>query len=193
MTRPKVAYLACGMTIPGTFARREDAYEHDLAAGVLGMGLHYVGRSLDSVRWDATQVDWSQFETVVVGTTWDYTERFDEFISQLTTIEQQTRLLNPIRLVRWNARKYYLQDLARQGINTIPTIWLNACNEQAVRTAAQDLKADYVVIKPEVGAGAWRQARWQLGQPFPHPDELPLGATMVQRTCRKSRQSVRSR
>jgi glutathione synthase/RimK-type ligase-like ATP-grasp enzyme len=180
MSRPLVAYLGCPTTMPGSPARREDAFEHDLAVGMLGMGLHYAGRTLEAVSWDDAIADWSRYEAVIIGTAWDYTARLNEFLAALDKISALTRVLNPPATIAWNARKTYLQDLAAQNCPTIPTLWLEAPDEALVRAAFATLGTDELVIKPQVGAGAWRQVKFGREDAWPEADTLPIGPTMVQ-------------
>ena len=180
MTRPTIAYLSCTTTMPGSPQRREDAFEHDLSIGVLGMGLHYAGRSIVPVLWDSTEADWQQFEAAVIGTTWDYAKRCDEFTAQLRMIETQCRLLNGSAVAAWNSRKTYLADLGARGCPVVPTLWLDAPAEAACRAAFAAFDTDTLVIKPQVGAGAWRQVMLKRDDPWPQADALPPGGTMVQ-------------
>jgi hypothetical protein len=180
MTRPRVAYLACPTTLPGSLIRREDAFEHDLTMGLLGKGLHFAGRTLEAVSWDDPQADWSSYEAAIIGTTWDYVQRLPEFLDALQRIATQTRLMNPPELVSWNAQKRYLRDMAERGCATIPTLWLDAPDEAACRAAYEAFNCEALVIKPEVGAGAWRQVKLRRGDLWPEAAALPPGATMVQ-------------
>jgi hypothetical protein len=189
MRRPTVAYLASADTLPTNMAgkpidgkhaaRRDDGWEHDVMIGAIGMGLHYAGRSIVPVQWDA-DLDWSQFEAAVVGTTWDYTRRAEEFIAALQRIACATRVLNEPAVIAWNCDKRYLLDIALTGVAIIPTLWLAAATEQACLAAFDQFGTDDLVIKPQVGAGAWRQARLGRGAPFPHADKLPPGPAMLQ-------------
>ena len=76
------------------------------------------------IPWDASE-DWSQYDATLIRTTWDYVNRVDEFESTLFDISRQTRLLNPIEVVRWNIQKTYLRDLSEQGVPIAPTTWID--------------------------------------------------------------------
>lgn len=180
MNRPRVVYLASPVTIPGSLCRRDDAFEHDLTIGHLGMGMHSIGRALESYSWDDPNVDWSQFESAIVGTTWDYTRRLDEYLATLERIASKTRLFNSLNIIRWNAKKNYLRDLEKSGCATIPTLWLESVDEAACRSALTDWNAEAIVIKPQVGAGAWRQSIVRATDAWPDADKLPIGPAMVQ-------------
>jgi glutathione synthase/RimK-type ligase-like ATP-grasp enzyme len=68
--------------------------------------------------WDLVGVDWSVFDLVVVRSTWDYAERRDLFLDWAASLP---RVLNPLAVLRWNTDKHYLHDLARAGVETVPT------------------------------------------------------------------------
>jgi hypothetical protein len=177
----RIAYLTCDGNV-----RFEESspgkYEHSLLLGALGLGLQTVGRTLIPISWRDASVDWTQFEAAVIGTTWDYMEHREAFLAKLDEICIHTQLLNPLSLVKWNSDKTYLKQLAEQGIPAIETVWLEhgACTEAGVRDAAMALGAHDVVIKPTVGAGAWRQSRWHLDALFPDRSVLPPSRCMVQ-------------
>jgi len=180
MNRPRVVYLASSVTIPGAKCRRDDAFEHDLTIGHLGMGMQHVGRTLESYCWDDPNVDWSQFESAIVGTTWDYTQRLDEYLVSLQRIASQTRLFNSLNIIRWNANKQYLHGMEQAGCPTIPTLWLDRADESTCREALANWNCEAIVIKPQVGAGAWRQAILRAKDAWPAESKLPIGPAMVQ-------------
>ena len=78
------------------------------------------GMQILDICWDDESADWSRFDAALIGTTWDYWDRPDEFLKTLESIEQQTILHNPASLVRWNSHKSYLKELADRGANLIP-------------------------------------------------------------------------
>jgi len=49
-----------------------------------------------------------------------------------------------------------------------------------VARAFEELETDTLVIKPQVGGGAWRQVLYKQGDPFPSKDELPPEEAMIQ-------------
>ena len=64
---------------------------------------------------------WAAADLVVVRSTWDYFERLGEFIEWAEHVAAVTRLTNPLEVLRWNAHKSYLIDLAERGVPTVPT------------------------------------------------------------------------
>jgi hypothetical protein len=180
MTHARIAYLSCQETLPGSPTRRPDAFEHDLVVTSLQPALLEHGRVLESVAWDSPDTHWSDYESAVIGTTWDYHQRLPHFLQTLEHIESKTPLLNPSKVVQWNSRKTYLRALSTQGIATVPTHWVDSVNETNCRAAFEAFGVDTLVLKPQVGAGAWRQVRWQRAEPFPSTNQIPPGSAMVQ-------------
>jgi len=137
---------------------REDRFEHDLQFEPMAQACARAGIELDPVAWDDPAVRPNDYDAAVVGTTWDYVERLDEFLDRLGQIDATTRLINPLGVMRWNADKGYLRELAGRGVPIVPTQWCERANAGAILHAAKELGVERVVVKPRVGACAWRQA-----------------------------------
>jgi glutathione synthase/RimK-type ligase-like ATP-grasp enzyme len=141
------------------------------------------GMRVEDVAWDDPKADWADYAAVIIGTTWDYWDRLDEFLAALERIESQTRLFNGSALVRWNARKTYLRELETKGAKLIPTLWLDVADEAAAKAAFGTLGADDLVFKRQVGAGAKDQHRVKRGEPIPampHPMMVQPFLPMIQ-------------
>lgn len=179
----KAAYLASRVTLPGSLIRRTDAFEHDYTMDALRPAFEARGITLDDVSWDDETADWASYDAVIIGTTWDYWDRLDEFLAALGAIEAKTRLFNPSALVRWNSRKTYLRDLEARGAKLIPTLWLDTCGEAEARAAFDQLGADTLVFKRQVGAGAKGQHKLTRGEAIPdmpHPMMVQPFLPMIQ-------------
>jgi glutathione synthase/RimK-type ligase-like ATP-grasp enzyme len=115
------------------------------------------GIQVEAVIWNDPNVVWETFDAVILRATWDYFTQLDRFLAWIDSLEQKgIRLLNPPNIVRWNAHKTYLRDLAAQGVPTIPTVWLD-CGTQA--NLAQELQRQNwstAIIKPTVSGGAFQ-------------------------------------
>jgi hypothetical protein len=163
----KIAYLASRVTLPGSPIRRTDAFEHDYMMDALRGPFEARGMRVEDVAWDDPKADWADYVAVIIGTTWDYWDRLEEFLAALERIEGQTRLFNGSALVRWNARKTYLRELETKDAKLIPTLWLDVADEAAAKAAFDALGADDLVFKRQVGAGAKDQHRLKRGEPIP--------------------------
>ncbi|HEY6231023.1 MAG TPA: hypothetical protein VIW64_07160 [Pyrinomonadaceae bacterium] len=128
--------------------------------------LRELGHVAKFVPWKKAGVKWQQFGGVIIRTTWDYQDHLSEFLDVLQQIESQTRLANPLKIVRWNAdKRIYLRDLAKRGATIVPTIWKKGkINSRQIEEWFGQLKCDEIVIKPTVGANAQDASRLKRGE-----------------------------
>jgi glutathione synthase/RimK-type ligase-like ATP-grasp enzyme len=94
--------------------------------------------------WSEPTVDWSAFDAVVIRSTWDYTDRRDEF---LEWVVRTPGLVNPAEVVVWNSDKVYLRDLRAAGVPIVDTEFFAPGSEVVV----PDVE---FIVKPSVGAGS---------------------------------------
>ena len=120
---------------------------------LLSLALKSKGHHVEEPSWRA-DLNWSQFDAVVIRETWDYHLHIDEFIPALERIEASgTPLLNPIDIVKWNSDKRYLKELESKGVKIVPTIFLD-------RLTVLDLDknfgvfGDKLIVKPVVSANS---------------------------------------
>src|SRR6185295_16725209 len=114
------------------------------------------GWAVTAVSWRSRDVDWGGFEAVVIRTTWDYHLDAGAFLRVLEGIDGSgTRLANPLPLVRWNARKTYLRDLAARGLPVVPAVWGASPDTAAIESHFDELGAEEIVIKPVISATAY--------------------------------------
>lgn len=175
MTKPKIAFLACPDTLPGSPSRRPDAFEHDLLLDAIRLGLGDRA-DLQAIDWRAPMEQLTSYDLAYLGTPWDYTEAKDEFLERLEALEQAGVVVaNPAEVIRWNADKLYLAELAERGAPSIPTLWPQSAGPAEVFAAFDHFAADRVVVKRRVGAGAIGQdsftreapppPHWRIDQP----------------------------
>jgi len=116
--------------------------------------------------WDDPGVDWAAYRLALLRSTWDYAERFAEFLAWAERTAKLTALLNPPPVIRWNTDKHYLRELARSGVATVPTRFVEP-GERALpaleRFLREEGSAEWVV-KPAIGAGSRDAARYARGE-----------------------------
>lgn len=112
-----------------------------------------------SVPWDDPGFDWSAVDQALLRSPWDYFRRYDEFLVWLAGIEAATRVINPPAVVRWNANKRYLAELANRGVNTVPTAFIARQEVQALDRVCRDRGWSTVVLKPTISADSWETIR----------------------------------
>ena len=134
-------------------ALEAQALDEDLAP--LADALHHAGVDVQIVPWDAPR-DWTQFDMLLLRSTWNYMSRLAEFLSWAEHVSQGVPLVNDLATVRWNIDKHYLGALTAAGVRVVPTTFVEpgvdvaAALEQFLATNP----CDEFVIKPAIGAGS---------------------------------------
>lgn len=124
--------------------------DDDLAVGPL----KELGIEVTMLSWRQRTREWSEFQAVVIRTPWDYQSSPNEFLKVLSEIEEQTRLENPLDVVRWNLAKTYLRDMESQGVRIVRSIWEPQYSEAEFERWRNVLRADELIVKPTVSATA---------------------------------------
>jgi glutathione synthase/RimK-type ligase-like ATP-grasp enzyme len=120
------------------------------------------GVGVRSAVWNAAGIDWSQFDAVVIRSTWDYhlaPERYGDWLRSFP--RGGGRLWNPPEAVLQNLNKRYLCGLASRAVEVVPTIYVHASDGVRLRELLEDRGWGEAVIKPAVSAnarGTWRTA-----------------------------------
>lgn len=119
--------------------------------------------------WDDPSVGWARFDAVLIRSTWDYTQRYVEFQRWCERIAAQTRLLNPLAVIRWNTDKHYLSELAAHGVPVVPTRFVEPEQEPLPELQAflsEQTQVEEFVVKPAIGAGSRDAQRYSRAQQF---------------------------
>lgn len=117
--------------------------------------LKKLGWSVEPVSWRNTDIDWNQFEAVIIRSPWDYQNNPGRFMEVLEKIDESSaRLENSIELVWWNISKTYLKELEEQDIEIVPSLWPDIFQTEKVYEYFEKLCSDEIVIKPVISAGA---------------------------------------
>jgi glutathione synthase/RimK-type ligase-like ATP-grasp enzyme len=139
-------------------AARLPAGVEDTAPLVLALAAE--GCESRPVIWSDRSVDWGDYDLVVLHSPWDYTSHVADFLSWVDEVEKASRLPNPAALVRWNADKRYLLDLAAAGLAMAPSLVLDrGCDANEDLIAERFGQQEELVVKPRVGAGGRRVLR----------------------------------
>lgn len=112
------------------------------------------GAAVHRPVWHDPDVEWSAFDLALVRTTWDYTERRDEFVAWAARAGELTRLWNPADVLRWNSHKSYLLELEDRGAPVVPTAWLGQGDRVGLAALLADRGWSRAVIKPAVASGS---------------------------------------
>jgi len=137
-------------------------------------------RGVDPVvaDWHDDGFDWAGLDLAVIRSTWDYTAEPDAYLAWVDRVAGLTRIANPAPIVRWNADKRYLLDLAAAGVPTVPTRIVAPGEGAAAGRAVREVAAaggGTVVVKPVVSAGAIDTDRYgedELAEADSHVERL---------------------
>jgi len=118
-----------------------------------------------SCIWDDQKVEWANFDAVIIRSSWGYHERLPEFNVWLDKLENlKVRLFNDYPVIRWNSNKKYLLELEKEGVKIIPTKFFIKSSQVSFRNIVSAFKADEIIIKPSVGAEAYKVKKFSKSQ-----------------------------
>lgn len=142
----RVAVVTCDPLLP-----TGDAGDAPLIKALSARGV-----DVSVVSWSDAAVAWDAFDLTILRSSWDYTERRDEFLRWLDRVP---RLHNPADVVRVNTDKIYLRSLAEAGLPIVPTTFIEPGAPLELPSSGQ------FVVKPSVGAGSRGAGRFDADQP----------------------------
>jgi glutathione synthase/RimK-type ligase-like ATP-grasp enzyme len=113
------------------------------------------GLIVKSVVWNDLQIDWKQFDVVILKSPWDYHDNFDSFILWLSDLDAAgVKILNPLKTVLWNSDKHYLQQIADDGLPVIQSAFLEKGLVPDLAELLDKSLSKKLIIKPCVSASA---------------------------------------
>lgn len=132
---------------------------------LLPPALRALGAQVQICVWDDPEVQWHEFDAVIVRCAWDYYKKLPAFLNLLTHLEQSgIPVLNDVQTLRWNLNKNYLFQLEQQQCAVIPGLRVSPVDQRSLSQLMQELGCDEAVLKPVQSAGAWRTLRLQAAQ-----------------------------
>lgn len=130
----------------------------------LAVALAEQGFDVHPVIWSCIQQDWQEFDAVIVRSCWDYHLRLREFLDWIKLLEQKGIVVwNPPDLIRWNASKVYLAELAASGIAIPDTIFVEPGTTLDLAEACDTRGWQSAVVKPITSASAYGTERRNSG------------------------------
>jgi glutathione synthase/RimK-type ligase-like ATP-grasp enzyme len=113
------------------------------------------GWEVEGISWCKENVNWNDYESVIVRSTWDYQNNHKKFLMVLENINNSSAtLFNDFKTIKWNMNKTYLQDIQERGINIVPTIWEKNFTVEKLKKYFAVLSTDEIIIKPNISANA---------------------------------------
>jgi hypothetical protein len=125
----------------------------DTDTRILAKSLASLGVSVVPTVWDDSTVDWDEMDLAVVRSCWDYCGRRPEFLEWAARVP---RLANPADVLAWNTDKRYLLNLARSGVPTVPTMWVNSMTSWVPPATGE------WVVKPSISLASLDTGRYRL-------------------------------
>ena len=127
-----------------------ECYDH-----LLDKPLAKVGWQTELISWRCKNVNWQQFDAVIIRSPWDYQDDASAFIAVLETIDNSNALLlNSLATVRWNIDKIYLKALFEQNVSIVPTLWQSNFSAKDLPKFFSHFNCQQIVIKPRISANA---------------------------------------
>lgn len=110
---------------------------------------------------------------------WDYAQFPQQFQQWLTQCSSQGSLFfNSPELMRWNMHKSYLLDLAQQGIEVIPSVYLEKVDDRSIQQVGVKQGWQEIVIKPAVGQSGQGVQKIRRNQPLVTGEFYQQGAIL---------------
>lgn len=116
--------------------------------------LHKKGLNVSADVWNNPEINWANYDVVVLKSTWDYQDHilaFHEWLNRLN--KANLSVLNPVDIIKWNSNKRYLKEIADKGFPVIPSLFLTQ-GSSIDDNLFTHFGSDDLVVKPCVSAGA---------------------------------------
>jgi hypothetical protein len=149
-----------------------DPDEVPLLAALGANGVH--ARMAD---WRDEREDWDAPVPTLLRSTWDYLHHLEAFLAWIERVGRAAPLWNPPEVLRWNAHKFYLRELAQHGFPIVPTEFVahGARVDLASLLCARGWRK--AVLKPAVSAASFATLLVRDGV----PGELERGTAHLAR------------
>ena len=118
--------------------------------------LEACGVDAEPVVWSSRSSVWTAYDAILIRSCWDYHLHSATFHEWLDRLEQGgATVWNAPSLVRWNADKRYLLDLAQRGVATIPTRIVPRGRIGELERILSEERWSRFVIKPAISASGF--------------------------------------
>lgn len=134
----------------------QGTYDHNTADEdqILSEVLSELGIEHELIPWSDKLAKWSDFDCLLIKSTWDYFDHYAEFLNWLNEIEKlKIPVLNSLEILKWNSNKSYLFEVENAGFRVISGQEL-AAQSSVKFDNFQKLPYNEFVIKPAVSGGA---------------------------------------
>lgn len=144
--------------------------------------LEAMGWTIDTLPWRRDGVEWDRYDAVYVGTPWDYPDDPDRFMRVLGDVDRSGAILvNDYALVSWGMPKTYLRDLARKGVDVVPSRWGDRFDTGILDEAFERFCTEQLIVKPVISTNAVNT--FLVQRDVPARVEAQLRDTFADRAC----------
>ena len=132
--------------------------------------LKKVGLKVTRKSWDDANFNWSTTKFALFRATWDYFDRYNEFITWFKSTSKYTSFMNSEMLLKWNIDKHYLQDLYFKSINIPKTLFIEPKTTTTLKSSIEKAKktlgfiSNTFVLKPCIAGGARHTYKFDLSE-----------------------------
>lgn len=121
----------------------------------LDRALEKAGLDFDWIIWSNwKEVDWKNYDAVIVRTTWDYQKHIDDFMQAMKEISNQTKLFNSYETIKWNHSKDYLLEFNQTSTKPVPTTEVKIKSSSDIEQLFGNFNSEKIIIKPFISATA---------------------------------------
>ena len=114
-----------------------------------------MGISHQVVIWSDPAIDWSSFSCLLIKSTWDYFDYYEEFKQWIAAMRKLgIPVLNSLDTVEWNSSKRYLLEVSAKGFPVISGFILEKGMQVSLSTIQAKISSEVKVVKPLVSGGA---------------------------------------
>ena len=148
------------MTKKIAFATCENAAVYAADDHALSLYLQNQGFEVSDVVWNKPEINWEEYDMVLIRSTWDYhqhIEAWKQWLQMLT--EKKVKVWNPAETILWNMHKTYLKDLEQKGIQIVPTIFVERGENANLKEILEEQNWWKAVVKPAISLDAFQT--WQ--------------------------------
>ena len=126
-----------------------DDEDDDLLAYLIANGIN-----IEIAIWNDQNIEWTQFDLLIIKSPWDYHNHLNKFLQWLDEMQAAgIKVLNTVEVIKWNSNKKYLKEITEFGLPVIASEYL--LKGSLVDEQLFDLfNTHKLVIKPCVSAGA---------------------------------------
>lgn len=120
---------------------------------ILRAALEKRGFRVGRFDWARKDINWSDAKYLLFRTTWDYHNKWKQFLNWLDAVKGQCTFINPIETIKWNFDKRYILELANKGVNIAKTEIFEKGSKLKLSDAFINFGMDELVLKPLISAG----------------------------------------